>query len=126
LQERRQDFLPPEFRRFLTDPRGKETGPAAGRAYTLGLNIVAMRGRALFWHWGSWIWDDADRAGTIIGMAETGAAWFASFERVSADDRPDLVSELDAAFWVAIRQVVAWPDDDLFSNFGIGPVSLRH
>jgi CubicO group peptidase (beta-lactamase class C family) len=127
LAERQPDFLTPAFRRFLSDPRGKETGAAAGRAYTLGLNIVATQGgRPLFWHWGSWIWDDADRAGTILGFAENGAAWFASFEGISADDRPDLVRELDASFWAAIRHVTTWPDDDLFPRFEVGPLPLRH
>src|SRR5205807_9562020 len=40
LEERQPDFLPPDFRDFLTDTRGKETGAATRRAYTLGLNIV--------------------------------------------------------------------------------------
>lgn len=130
LFPRRQDFLSPPLREWLTNGNDKwiERGKVA---YTLGV-LVRFPELNLF-HGGAWAWRQRDAAegpilvkeGTWSVLAGDGTAWVASFDTVNADEDPDATLELDRALWRARQAVATWPKSDLFASFGIGTVGTN-
>jgi hypothetical protein len=56
-------------------------------------------------------------------LAGDDVAWFAAFEGISTDTKPEAIRELDEALWRARWAVTSWPTLDQFSEMGVAPIS---
>jgi CubicO group peptidase (beta-lactamase class C family) len=130
LRPNAQSPLGPNTQRALRSTEGKWF---EGRAVacTLGVNLRQMPDMANLFHGGAWTWQQNDAAGGAINeehgtwfvLAGDDVAWFASFEGISSDTKPEAIRELDEAFWRARRAVRSWPTLDQFPDMGVGPIS---
>jgi CubicO group peptidase (beta-lactamase class C family) len=130
LRPNAQNVVGANTERLLRSTEGKWFEERAV-AYTLGVNVRQMPDMANLFHGGAWNWRQDDAAGGAINedhgtrfvLAGDDVAWFASFEDISTETKPEAIRELDEAFWRARQEVTSWPTLDLFPEMGVAPIS---
>jgi CubicO group peptidase (beta-lactamase class C family) len=131
LHIRSRNLFTPEVAEFLCRPEGKWMNPERTVAYTLGVIIEPFAdSEPTFLHSGGHNWNQHDAAGgpidearaTSFALMGDGAAWFVSYDGLSAGTNPQATTALNRELGRACKQVLSCPETDYFPAMGIGPV----
>jgi CubicO group peptidase (beta-lactamase class C family) len=132
LDARGSALVSPDVADFLRSPEGKWIDANQQFAYSLGVVVEPVPGRAPnFFHQGGHNWNQSDAAGGPIdedrgasfALTGDGVGWFASYDGLNAGTNPDATVALLRAFLRAKDRVSSWPEQDQFTAIGIQPLA---
>lgn len=116
--------LGPRSKAYLVEGDGKWTSERREVFYALGTNVrITANGRNI-WHSGAWSYrfsspvnrNLVENHGTYAVSLANGVSWFASYNPRPGDGA---VGELDRSINRALAGVTAWPDVDLYPQYGL-------
>jgi CubicO group peptidase (beta-lactamase class C family) len=108
--ERAPSLLSGETVELMLERPAPPVSVGASVYYGLGWNVRPAGGDRTWWHAGS-----LPGTRTLVVRAGNGLAWSALFNS-RPRDQATFARELDDALWQAARDVVEWPDQDLFES----------